>query len=68
MLFRSNPKSLWHNHVGIRMINPCIVAPGAVTLKAKEPLVLRYRVVAHDGAADVALLDKLAKEWAEAKD
>ena len=62
-----NPPSLWHNHRGVRMLNPCIVAPGEVKLKAGEPLVLRYRVVAHDGATPRELLDKLAKEWAEAK-
>ena len=58
-----NPRTLWHNHRQIRMINPCIVAPGAVTLKAKTPLVLKYRVVAHDGEAPRELLGKLAREW-----
>src|SRR5688572_28868174 len=62
-----NPPSLWHNHRGVRMLNPCIVAPAAVELKAGKPLVLRYRVVAHDGPTPRELLDRLAKEWAEAK-
>jgi hypothetical protein len=62
-----NPPSLWHNHRGVRMLNPCIVAPAEVELKAGKPLVLRYRVVAHDGATPADLLDRLAKEWAEAK-
>jgi hypothetical protein len=31
------------------MLNPCIVAPGPVVLKAAQPLRLRYRVVAFDG-------------------
>jgi hypothetical protein len=44
-----NPPALWHNVRGLRMLNPCIVAAGAVQLKAGEPLVLRYRVIAHDG-------------------
>ncbi len=58
-----NPPTLWHNHREIRMINPAITAPGAVLIKAGEPLVLRYRVVAHDGAADGAVMDKLAEEF-----
>jgi hypothetical protein len=62
-----NPASLWHNHTGIRMLNPCIVAPAAITIKANTSLVLRYRVVAHDGPADAQALDKLAAEFSESK-
>jgi hypothetical protein len=58
-----NPPSLWHNHRDVRMLNPCIVAPGPVTMKAGAPLVLRYRVVVHDGATPRELLNKLAREW-----
>jgi hypothetical protein len=58
-----NPPSLWHNHRDVRMLNPCIVAPGEVKLKAGETLVLRYRVVAHDGETPGAALDKLAAEF-----
>ena len=58
-----NPPSLWHNHRDVRMLNPVIVAPKAVTLKANEPLVLRYRVVAHDGQTPGPLLDALAREF-----
>ena len=58
-----NPPSLWHNHRDIRMLNPCIVAPAEVKLNANQPLVLRYRVVAHDGPASKEQLDKLAREW-----
>ena len=60
-----NPPTLWHNHRDIRMLNPCIVAPAEVKLKAKEPLVLKYRVVAHDGETPGEELDKLAAEWAK---
>ncbi len=63
----SNPPALWHNHTGIRMLNPCIVAPAAVTIKANTPLVLRYRVVAHDGPADANQLDQLALEFSQSK-
>lgn len=58
-----NPSSLWHNHRDIRMLNPCIVAPAEVKLKADVPLVLRYRVVAHDGETPGAEMDRLAAEW-----
>jgi hypothetical protein len=57
-----NPPSLWHNHKDIRMINPAITAPAAVTIKANERLILRYRVVAHDGPPDPKMLNKLADE------
>ncbi|HKS37421.1 MAG TPA: DUF6807 family protein [Verrucomicrobiae bacterium] len=60
-----NPPSLWHNHRDVRMLNPCIVAPGPLALKAKKPLVLRYLVVAHDGPVNKNLLDRLAAEWSD---
>jgi len=60
-----NPRSLWHNHRDVRMLNPCIVAPAPVIMKAGTPLVLRYRVVIHDGPAPGALLDKLTRDWKE---
>lgn len=58
-----NPPSTWHNLKPIAMINPCIVAPGPVTLKAGQPLRLRYRLVTHDGPAPVELLKKLSDEF-----
>ncbi|MEO6435521.1 MAG: DUF6807 family protein [Tepidisphaeraceae bacterium] len=58
-----NPPSLWHNHRAIGMINPCIVAPSEVTLKADQPLVLRYRVLAFDGELPRELVTRLAKEF-----
>jgi hypothetical protein len=59
-----NPKSMWHNAASIRMLNPCIVAPGEVTMKAGEPLKLRYRVAAWDGPVPRERLDALSKGWA----
>ena len=56
-----NPKTLWHNHRDVRMLNPAIVAPAAVTLTPDKPLTLRYRVVAYDGGTPVDLLNQLAK-------
>ncbi len=59
-----NPPSTWHNLKPIAMINPCIVAPGAVEIKKGRPLVLRYRLALHDGPADGEAIDKLAEEFA----
>jgi hypothetical protein len=60
-----NPPALWHNPVSIRMINPCITAPGDVVIKAGKPLTLRYRVVAWDGNIPREQLSSLAKDWAK---
>ena len=58
-----NPKTLWHNHRDIRMLNPCVVAPAEIRLKADQPLLLRYRVVVHDGPTPVEQLNRLAEKW-----
>ncbi len=58
-----NPPSTWHNLEPIAMINPCIVAPGPVQLKAGQPLRLRYRLVTHDGPTPVELLKQLSDEF-----
>ncbi|MGI8605519.1 MAG: DUF6807 family protein [Verrucomicrobiales bacterium] len=63
-----NPATLWHYHRDVRMLNPCIVAPGEVRLKRREPLVLRYRVVAFDGPAQTEFLNRAAKGWASESD
>jgi hypothetical protein len=59
----SNPATLWHNHRDVRMINPCIVAPGPVSLKKGRTLHLRYRVATFDGPAPVKALNQLAGDW-----
>ncbi len=58
-----NPPSTWHNLHPIAMVNPCIVAPGAVTIKKGQPLRLRYRVVVHDGPPPPKVLARLTKQW-----
>jgi hypothetical protein len=58
-----NPPTLWHNHRDLRMLNPCTSAPAALKLAAGKPLVLRYRVVAHDGPRSDLLLNRLTSEW-----
>ena len=59
----ANPPSTWHNLKPIAMVNPCIVAPGEVTIKKGQPLRLRYRVVVHDGPPPADVLAKLTKAW-----
>lgn len=60
-----NPPTLWHNHREVRMLNPCIVAPGQVELKRHKRLTLRYRVVAFDGTVPADLLNELAADWSK---
>jgi hypothetical protein len=54
-----NPPTLWHNHRDVRMLNPSIVAPARVQMKAHQPMILRYRVVVHDGPVPRELLTRL---------
>lgn len=61
----SNPKTTWFNHRGLHMVNPCIVAEGPVTLKGT--LVLKYRLVVHDGEAASVPLAKLYQDFAAQK-
>lgn len=58
-----NPPATWHNLPPIAMVNPCIVAPGSVTIKRGETLVLNYGLVVHDGPAPMDLLEKLSRQW-----
>jgi hypothetical protein len=63
----SNPPATWHNPRYVWMVNPCIVANKPVTLKAKQPFHLRYRLIIHDGPAPDALVKELNHEWRKAK-
>jgi hypothetical protein len=56
-----NPPTRWQNTVW--MVNPCITTFGTTTLQAGVPLILRYRVVTHDGPPPVDVLQRLAVEW-----
>jgi hypothetical protein len=62
-----NPPALWHNHRDVRMLNPAIVAPAELNLKAAKPLVLRYRVVAYDGETSLDDLNRLADNFRRAR-
>jgi hypothetical protein len=58
----ANPPATWHNLAPIAMVNPCIVAPGAVQVNKGQTLQLRYRLVVHDGPTPVKLLKRLTDE------
>ena len=62
-----NPPTLWHNNRGLRMLNPCVVAPGRIQLTPRKPLILRYRVVAADGPTSKPALTELLDEWQQIK-
>ena len=63
----ANPPSTWHNSRTLWMLNPVIAALGPVTIRANEPLVLRYRVVVHDGPTPAAVMETLAAEFRATK-
>ncbi len=56
-----NPPTRWQNTVW--MLNPCITTFGTTTIHPDAPLVLRYRVVVHDGPPPTDVLQKLSVEW-----
>ena len=56
-----NPPTRWQNTVW--MLNPCITTFGPMTIHPDEPLMLRYRVVVHDGPTPTETLQKLSQEW-----
>jgi hypothetical protein len=56
-----NPPTRWHNTVWL--LNPCITTFGQMTIHPNAPLVLRYRVVVHDGPTPAKLLQDLSAEW-----
>ena len=58
-----NPRTTWHEPRSVAFLNPWIVAAQAVSIPAGQPLILRHRVVAHDGEFDGATLKRLAAEW-----
>jgi hypothetical protein len=45
------------------MLNPCITTFGTMTIQPDSPLILRYRVVVHDGPPPTEVLQKLSQEW-----
>lgn len=51
-------------HPSMAFFSSTLVQPEAYTLKKGEPLVLRYRLVLHDGKPDAALAERLAADFA----
>jgi hypothetical protein len=47
----------------VSFLNPCISAQQAVQIPAGNPLVLRYRAVAREGAFPAGVLDTMATAW-----
>ncbi len=58
-----NPTTTWHNSTRLWMVHPVITTDGPFTIPHGETLVLRYRVVTHDGETPTAVLQKLSAEW-----
>lgn len=58
-----NPPSTWHEPRPVSFLNPSISALQPVTFAAGQPLTLRYRAVAHDGAFPDGMLDRMAAAW-----
>ncbi len=58
-----NPPTRWHNARYLWMLNPCISTFGPFTIHPDQPLILRYRVVVHDGPPPTALIQQLSDEW-----
>ena len=51
-------------HPSMAFFSSTLVQPDAYTIKQGEPLVLRYRIVLHDGKPDAALAERLAADFA----
>jgi len=58
-----NPPTRWHNSRSLWMLNPCITTFGSLTIEPDAPMVLRYRVVVHDGPTPTEVLQKLSQEF-----
>ncbi|MFC1806482.1 PmoA family protein, partial [Planctomycetota bacterium] len=50
-------------HPTMPFLSTTLCAPGPYTIKQGEPLLLRYRLVLHDGRPDKALADRLAADF-----
>jgi len=59
----TNPPTRWHNVKAISMINPCVVAAGALKLSGGHVITLRYRLIVHDGPTPCQLIARLAQEY-----
>jgi formylglycine-generating enzyme required for sulfatase activity/serine/threonine protein kinase len=62
----TNRTTGWCNTTKASIVQPSINTAGPVALKRGEPLLLRYRLVPHDGPVPVAELNSLNAEWRQA--
>lgn len=60
-----NGPTTWHANGGLRFLNPNVTPVAPITLETTKPLVLRYRLVSHDGSVPTETLNRLAAEFAE---
>jgi hypothetical protein len=60
---QENPPTTWHVVPAIGLINPSITAKGPIQITRDKPLVLRYRVMAFDGAPNLEALNRLGDSW-----
>ena len=58
-----NPPAGWFNNATLRMLNPCVTAPGELRWAADQTCDLRYRLVAYDGPCPTARIPSLAGAW-----
>lgn len=58
-----NPLTRWHNARYLWMLNPCISTFGPFLIHPNQPLILRYRLVVHDGQPPTELIQKPSDEW-----
>ncbi len=63
MAHLANGTSTWQAYYALRMLNPNANATHPITVKPNKPLILRYRLVIHDGCPPVDILDQLATEF-----
>ncbi|MGD0896577.1 MAG: DUF6807 family protein [Thermoguttaceae bacterium] len=63
MAHPGNGKCTWQAYRGLRMLNPNVTATEALTVEKTKPLILRHRLVAHDGSSPADVLNRLAAEF-----
>lgn len=59
----TNPTTTWHVVPSNGLLNPCITASNEVRIPPDQPLLLRYRIMAFDGAPDIARITRWADPW-----
>lgn len=60
-----NGATTWHTNSSLRFLNANVTPLTPATVEKTKPLVLRYRLVAHDGGTPTEVLTQLAAEFGE---